>query len=174
MVEAAGDPSNGLQALLRKAHGGIRKEDEEHAISTCIIIAGTNDLACSSSPDEITEAILRLHSIAHNEGVRTISVDIPESAAAMMRRNDGMVNTYAEVRRQVNSNLQQAPTGSMRAHVPCPVPWKPPGQDGGDLWEPDGLHMSQEGYIALGSRLAPSVSAALCDWSLCGPRDGMK
>ena len=56
MVEAAGDPSNGLQALIRKAHGGIRKEDEVHAISTCIIIAGTNDLAVSSSPDEITEA----------------------------------------------------------------------------------------------------------------------
>ena len=85
MVEAASDSDNGLRALLRKVQGGERKENEPHAVAACVIIAGTNDLAYYTSPDEITDAVLALHAVAHAEGVRTISVDIPESAAALMQ-----------------------------------------------------------------------------------------
>jgi len=69
MVEAASDSDNGLRALLRKVHGGERKENETHAIAACVIIAGTNDLAYYTSPDEITDAVLALHAVAHAEGV---------------------------------------------------------------------------------------------------------
>jgi lysophospholipase L1-like esterase len=161
MLDAADDPDNGLRGLLRKIHGGEKKEGEKHAIAACVIIAGTNDLAYSTSSDEIAESILGLHSLAHREGVATVSVDIPESAAALMQKD------YGSVRKQVNDKLMQtALSDSMCLHVPCPVVWRPPNQEGGEMWEPDGLHMSGAGYEALGMGLAPSVVSALSDLRL--------
>eukprot|EP00282_Hemiselmis_andersenii_P003121 CAMPEP_0114115408 /NCGR_PEP_ID=MMETSP0043_2-20121206/3956_1 /TAXON_ID=464988 /ORGANISM="Hemiselmis andersenii, Strain CCMP644" /LENGTH=279 /DNA_ID=CAMNT_0001207675 /DNA_START=187 /DNA_END=1025 /DNA_ORIENTATION=+ len=129
---------------------------EGHALTAVVIIAGTNDLAQSFSPDEIADSVLGLHEIAHEAGVRSISVDIPESAAAKR------FHEYDEMREQVNAKLLSSSLQHpMRTHLPCPVPYRFSGEEGGDLWEDDGLHMSGPGYEALGRGLAPMVADVL-------------
>eukprot|EP00288_Rhodomonas_lens_P006936 CAMPEP_0177744650 /NCGR_PEP_ID=MMETSP0484_2-20121128/29875_1 /TAXON_ID=354590 /ORGANISM="Rhodomonas lens, Strain RHODO" /LENGTH=190 /DNA_ID=CAMNT_0019259199 /DNA_START=77 /DNA_END=645 /DNA_ORIENTATION=- len=150
MVQAASS-AEGLGFLLRRAQEAAgRKEEEEHTITACVIIAGTNDLAYASSAAEVTDAVLELHAVAHKEGVKTISVDIPPSAAAMVQPS------YGQLRTDVNDQLREtAVNDRLRIHVPCPVAYNPSGTEGGELWEADGLHLSGEGYKALGKGLAP-------------------
>lgn len=66
MVEANHDEGIGLQAILNKAHAAVRasnadgdsasgaSDSQKHAITACIIIAGTNDLATQFSADDVS------------------------------------------------------------------------------------------------------------------------
>jgi len=155
MLDAKDEEGIGLRAIIQRANGGGQ------ALTAVVIIAGTNDLANFFTPDEIAENVLGLHAIAHQQGVKTISVDVPENAAAMQNKE------YAALRAEVNAKLLQSSLqDTERIHIPCPIKFAYDNEKGGELWEQDGLHMSGPGYEALGEGLAPMVEGALKGWGI--------
>lgn len=110
---------------------------------------------------QIVDSVLELHAVAHAEGICSISVDIPPSAAARFNK------AYGAVRQHVNEKLLATSLESkMRIHVPCPIDYYDEGETGQELWEDDGLHMSGPGYETLGRGLAPLVLGALKRWGV--------
>jgi lysophospholipase L1-like esterase len=158
---AADPPSRGG----RGDGGGDREDDDDDDDDVAVAIGA------------VADAIVRLHRACHEHGpgggVRTLAVGVPGSAwqasnARASRLRDG-----------VNEGLRRfASSGGggtgMATYVDFPFPFSRgggrrgrAGRDGdGDvddgeccpeLWNDDGLHLSEGGYEALGRRLAPFV-----------------
>ena len=117
----------------------------------------------------VVDPIIRLHRACHEVGggVRTVAVGVPGSA--WQEVND----RASRVRDGVNEELRRfasSDEGEKRVtYVDFPFPFSRggrgrAGRDGdgdgeccSELWNDDGLHLSEGGYEALGRRLAPFV-----------------
>mmetsp|Transcript_53100 Transcript_53100/g.113516 ORF Transcript_53100/g.113516 Transcript_53100/m.113516 type:complete len:212 (-) Transcript_53100:221-856(-) len=132
---------------------GLRRKLRDAGPYDCVIImAGTNDLGDRPYPEEIVANLAALHSVCHAAGAKTIAASIPESRAA------ASMPWYGQLRAHTNELLKQwasSQQGVLFVDTAQLVPFA-----SGPLWEPDGLHMSSEGYRAFGKRLAP----LLADW----------
>jgi lysophospholipase L1-like esterase len=111
-----------------------------------IILAGTNDLGRSSA-ETIVSQLHDLHEAALRRGVaHTMAVAIPESAYQL---------AYAEAHEKavaINRSIQ-AWSDDRITYVPFPFSFDR--QD--PRWHMDGLHLTEQGYDALGQYLAPLV-----------------
>lgn len=132
-------PRNGLRYLLAS-----------EPASLCIILAGTNDLSCYYAPDAIAASIWSLHTMAHERGVRTVAIAVPEASY-----HHGNLTAAAE-RDAINALLRERCEGGLCTYFPFPMGWS----EGSAHWD-DGLHLSPAGYDALGCALAPTVLSAL-------------
>mmetsp|Transcript_50180 Transcript_50180/g.113905 ORF Transcript_50180/g.113905 Transcript_50180/m.113905 type:complete len:304 (+) Transcript_50180:62-973(+) len=148
LVQEADGP-DGLKFLLRASK-------PEHDLA--IILAGTNDLGYPGQGEkprefQIFDNIWALHLMAHERGVKTLAISIPESGY------QSAVASARALRDSVNQLLQkkcQEPK-SMCAYFDCPVPY----DRTSGLWEEDGLHFSPQGYSSLGKSLVPVVHELL-------------
>lgn len=114
-----------------------------------ILLAGTNDLAYTEDPTDITNNVLALHAICHEEGVKhTLAVGIPSSGYQSMN------NAAASLAQMVNNELKEYCQTEYRATF-VPFPFEYARDD--EKWAYDGLHFSAEGYRVLGLSLAPIV-----------------
>eukprot|EP01062_Namystynia_karyoxenos_P046968 TRINITY_DN35323_c0_g1_i1.p1 TRINITY_DN35323_c0_g1~~TRINITY_DN35323_c0_g1_i1.p1 ORF type:complete len:281 (+),score=108.00 TRINITY_DN35323_c0_g1_i1:82-843(+) len=143
LQDCCGITGAGLRAALKESASG------GGCFRAAVIMAGTNDL-CRTDAQDTVAALLQLHCAALAEGARTVAVGVPE-AAFLRRHEEGRqrrdaINTALRIwaERMAPAVLYVAP----------PVPFD---DENGD-WEGDGLHMSQQGYQKLGSRLAPLLA----------------
>merc|ERR1712217_266953 len=122
-------------------------QEYEGCLEAVFIMAGTNDLV--DIPRWITLGNLeQLHAMAHAAGAHTVALTIPEIS-------EGATKLYEKEREEINEKLRrfvmQNPERIQLADVAMEFP-----QDAHhvELWEPDGVHFSPNGYEALGELLA--------------------
>jgi lysophospholipase L1-like esterase len=136
----------GLRAQLR-AHGPY---------DAVLIMAGTNDLVTDARPEDILRNLEALHSAAHATGARTIALSVPQSQAvrsiSWLRDKRNAVNRAlaAWAAAQPNQRVLFLDTGLL-------LPFAAGAEPGSQFWEPDGLHMSAQGYAALAEHLAAAL-----------------
>ena len=124
----------------------------EDAMYTCVLIlAGTNDLAEDTTPQQIVSNLAVLHSAAHAKGARTVAFTIPESAFAKRDKEYGKRRDEANaaIRAWVESQPRER---IMLVESAVLLPF-----EHGVNWEFDGLHMSKQGYATFGRQLAPRI-----------------
>ena len=159
MAKNLHDPTFGLKSAI----DGISNPP----LSLVVILAGTNDigtLTCGgvggssckedNNANAIIDPIIQLHRACLDfcDGdcsklIRTIALGIPGSA--WQKQNPTALNLCMEV----NNGLRHFASMEDRVtYVDFPLPY-----DGEDEWNVDGLHMSERGYEALGTALAPYV-----------------
>lgn len=124
---------------------------EGYKYDLAIIMAGTNDLVCFDQ-DQIAQDLWNLHQSAHEQGVPTIAISIPESHAQTEFKL--LADAASAVNNKVEERCNQE---ALATFVKCPIPYD---QMSGN-WEEDGLHMSFAGYDALGQALVPHVLRVL-------------
>ena len=168
MADCLGDPTFGL----RSAIGGVR----DPPLSLVLILAGTNDIDDDGGGDDVAGAIsavvdpiIRLHRACHEVGggVRTVAVGVPGSA--WQEVNDRASRVRDGVNKELRRFASSDEGGKRVTYVDFPFPFSHggrgrAGRDGdgdgeccSELWNDDGLHLSEGGYEALGRRLAPFV-----------------
>lgn len=146
MAQALDDGSVGLRATLRR----IQETLEGQVPSVVIVLAGTNDLATSPDAQAIADHVAALHRAAREFGVpRTVAVGVPPS----------WYQSISEPARILTANVNQHLQAEAQSHAPAMsfVPFPFPYERDGSLWDPDGLHLSPQGYQILGECLAPAV-----------------
>lgn len=165
MVEFMDDPNVGLRSAL----SGIRNP----SLSLVIILAGTNDIGSLTSSmlgssnnesDNVdaclaVEPILRLHKACLDsqdrdgtKSILTLAVGIPRSA--WQERNTKAAKLCSEM----NEALKNFAYSEDRvSYVDFPFGYERYGAN----WSVDGLHLSPEGYEALGKGLVPCVKEIL-------------
>jgi lysophospholipase L1-like esterase len=166
MVQYLHDPKFGL----RSAIDGISNP----SVSLVVILAGTNDigaLTCGGGGttnesnhdvNAIIDPIIQLHRACldccngnvesdNNKLIQTIALGIPGSA--WQKHN----HKALQLCNKVNNGLRQfASTEERVTYVDFPIPYT-----GEDEWNVDGLHMSKNGYEALGIALVPYVKGII-------------
>jgi len=156
MAKNLHDPTFGLQSAI-----------DGPPLSLVVILAGTNDIgtltcgggggSCNedNNANAIIDPIIQLHRACldfcadgdRNKLIRTIALGIPGSA--WQKQNP----TALKLCMEVNNGLRLFASMEDRVtYVDFPLPY-----DGEDEWNVDGLHMSERGYEALGTALAPYV-----------------
>jgi lysophospholipase L1-like esterase len=120
----------------------------------------------------VVDPIIRLHRACHHEvggGVRTLAVGVPGSA--WQEANDRARRLRDGVNEELRRFASSDGGGGRVTYVDFPFPFSRggrgrAGRDGdgdgdgeccSELWNDDGLHLSEGGYEALGRRLAPFV-----------------
>lgn len=143
--DVVGRPWPGLRCMLKKT-----------AYSVVIILAGTNDLAAQFTPSQIVTNLAALHGSAHAAGARSVILTIPESAASQHVKWLGALRTQTNdaIRSWVCTLPKQK---VMFVESAALLPYKP-----GPFWEPDGLHMSKQGYEKFGQHLMAAIKSFVC------------
>jgi lysophospholipase L1-like esterase len=146
--------ANAMDVCMQHYDGLAVLIDSTHVEYDCVIImVGTNDLAMSHDTLQILQAISKLHGVCHALDIPTVCVSIPPN-----RFVDPVIEPkYHADWEAANFGIQAWAEAEQRCEfVAFPVPYS----DGGD-WEPDGLHMSPQGYAAVADALAPTVKRVL-------------
>lgn len=158
------------------------KKHDNPFITMCIIMVGRNDIGrmmITQSPEsqesqesceDIYNNIIKLHDIAHQKGIYTISLDIPPNPpnlpnASLSSKIDEINNKLQQIMTQ-QQKLPRTKTKSltktndkMRIHV------KFPNSFNSRVWDEDGLHMTHDGYNEFGTNIAYEVHNALKNWN---------
>lgn len=136
-----------------KSGSGLGFQLSRHKYNVCIIMAGTNDLAANRTADQILHDLKALHGYCHARGIRTIAVTIPESQFI----SEAFYRIPASMRRKVNRGLSEwassMPDKALFVDMATQVPYSAFSGE----WNPDGLHMTRQGYSAFGDRLGSLV-----------------
>jgi hypothetical protein len=150
-IDTFGKPGPGLAVQLNR-----QKYD------VCILMAGTNDIAANRSADQILADLKNLHKHCHSQGVRTVAVTIPESHFL----SEAYFRIPASMRRKVNRGLNQwastIPDKVLFVDMASQVPYSAFSGD----WNPDGLHLTRQGYNTFGERLSHMVRSFVTGSSL--------
>lgn len=141
-----------------------KKKHDNPFITVCIIMVGRNDIGRmmitqSQESHELCKLceyiyndIIKLHDIAHQKGVYTISLDIPPNPPNLP--NASLSSKIDEI----NNKLHQS-NDKMRIHV------KFPNSFNSHVWDEDGLHMTHDGYNEFGTNIASEIHNALKNWN---------
>lgn len=151
-VKASIGPSGrGLERML----------EEDGPVDLVIIMTGTNDMAMSSSLTTVVQDVAKLHAICHERDIPTVAIAPTQGTSrkcrALRQRLAELIAKWAAAATGVLDSLD------VEDLLPRPI-----SKDIGSSltaaathWEPDGLHLSAIGSIALGRRLASHVSSWL-------------
>ena len=145
MLQSIDDDVAGLRGSLRRICNP--------PASLAIILAGTNDLGCKASVDEIVEALLGLHRAAHTVNVPTLAVGIPPSA--YQARDTTAAATAAAVNTRLREWCAIEVDATFEPHPVCSY------DQASGWWSSDGLHLSPEGYRQTGEGLAGVVRSII-------------
>eukprot|EP00565_Helicotheca_tamesis_P008380 CAMPEP_0185741632 /NCGR_PEP_ID=MMETSP1171-20130828/39062_1 /TAXON_ID=374046 /ORGANISM="Helicotheca tamensis, Strain CCMP826" /LENGTH=231 /DNA_ID=CAMNT_0028413613 /DNA_START=154 /DNA_END=849 /DNA_ORIENTATION=+ len=148
--------TGGKDACLVK-RPGLQRALQEKKYTVVIIMGGTNDLG-QSEADDIVANLRTLHEQCHAAGCKTVAVTIPQGRH-FGPWTAGTPFSFANERRvKVNSALELFAKENTKGQclfvaMDEEVKWSKNSVD----FEPDGLHMSAEGYAKFGALLAPKV-----------------
>lgn len=125
--------------------GLVRTLREDGPFDLVLVMAGTNDMGGGSSPGSIIESLQCLHCACHELGVPTVALAPPPApgrgmAWEMMRQP--IVDALRQMSMQMPRMLACVDPATL-----VPATWS-------GCWDPDGLHFSVAGSIALGQGLA--------------------
>eukprot|EP00729_Bicosta_minor_P010511 gene10511-4334_t len=115
---------------------------------------GTNDLKPEDSDAAgIADKIIALHAVAHEAGVKTLCIGIPESRITAL---PPLNETVGVMRSIVNGRLKDWAT-----YTDFPLAY---GEGNAkDGWEADGVHLNLEGYSCVAERIAPLVKTLVAE-----------
>lgn len=137
---------------------GLSRMLDDAPANLVIIMTGTNDLGKSMSQSTIVQHIEQLHGICHSRGIPTVAIAATQSSGRMSRNlRQGLADAVAK---WASSATNVIGCLDVEDIVPRAV-----GKDGssnntaaGLNWEPDDLHLSAVGSMALGRKMAHHVS----------------
>lgn len=132
----------------RLGKGLLRLLHEDGPFDVVLIMAGTNDLL-TSSPEEITTHVMKLHTACHACGVPTVALAPSGGWRDRWRRAWGQRDAAA---RLLEAWSQQQPMVLAFFDVEELVPRE--GLGDGLLWDADGIHLTDTGSMVWGRRLA--------------------
>lgn len=164
---------------LRKSLARIAERGK--AYDLVIVLGGTNDLAMlqhdsDAAPDRIFTGLRACYDCALAAGAALLILTVPERSADHSARH----RHVREARERLNARLLGY-AAERAAEVPrrvflmdlaamAPFPEVPDGEDQhdfsgweGQLWSPDGLHMSAHGYDFVGEELAALIHHLLVE-----------
>lgn len=125
-------------------------------VDVAIILGGTNDLG-EAAPKQIIDNLLRLHKMVHAAGAMTGVLTIP--ACTYLGQEDYCKDDREQVNAQLRSFAAEQCDRTMLVDVAAAFPQADSHMH---LWTSDGVHMSADGYQALGDLVAssqlPSIS----------------
>ena len=111
------------------------------------------------SADEIANDLWALHETALGE---TMAIGIPPSKMQLLEPR------LRHKCQAVNADLEcRASQATKTSYLPCPLPYS----DTSEHWEPDGLHMTEQGYMALGTAIAPFLRDRLIGTTVVPPTE---
>mmetsp|Transcript_112110 Transcript_112110/g.327963 ORF Transcript_112110/g.327963 Transcript_112110/m.327963 type:complete len:249 (-) Transcript_112110:82-828(-) len=115
-----------------------------------LILGGTNDLP-SLSAERIVDNLLELHRMVHRAGAVSGVLTVPDVRVGMELERQPFKEKQQFVNEKLRAFAEQSGGCSFLVDVAAALP-----QDSAhaELWEPDGVHMSERGYHALGELLA--------------------
>jgi lysophospholipase L1-like esterase len=170
MVQQSDGP-HGLATLIRLQNQQQQQSPlSSSTLSIVIILAGTNDLAYSEDVDAIFQSIVALHKLAWQNGIlNTIAIGIPPSGY------QHHTPSVADVTDRINQKLKLQQTsspmpGTMMTYVAFPFSFpSEESHSNGNIWAPDGLHLSPQGYDSLGDKLATILQDEIIPMLLQNP-----
>jgi lysophospholipase L1-like esterase len=138
---------------------GLAEAIKQHRPALAIIMAGTNDIFKDNDIDgnSIASRVWQLHCIAHDAGVRTIALGIPNWSNSCQYHtkapytNEQRITTRAELNKRLSKYVYGVPQRTL--YVDFPFAFAGSSKN----WDNDGLHLSPEGYSELGMQLAKSA-----------------
>eukprot|EP01006_Ploeotia_vitrea_P012588 TRINITY_DN33286_c0_g1_i1.p1 TRINITY_DN33286_c0_g1~~TRINITY_DN33286_c0_g1_i1.p1 ORF type:complete len:230 (+),score=29.59 TRINITY_DN33286_c0_g1_i1:64-690(+) len=134
---------------------GLRHALKQQQYTHCIIMGGTNDLADMVPADTLFGNLMKLHQMCHSAGVKTVALPIPPSKWL----TPSLEQPY-KIREEVNQRLKEWATTEEKAVWVDMTQYIPYSAESGH-WEPDGLHMSKEGYVHFGKKLADELKTII-------------
>ena len=145
--------------VCRVRRSGLKQALKKQRYSVVIIMGGTNDLGVADA-EAIFSNLKALHEMCHAAGCATVALTIPQGRQLGPHTAGTQLAFANEKRVQVNTRLQAfaralPPERCCFVAMDEEVPWSATSED----FEPDGLHMSAEGYARFGALLAPKVRA---------------
>ena len=151
-VHHEGFPGYTASELLRVA-GGLRQRLQ--TTDVVVLLAGTNDLGHRHTAADVAGGVWKLHEMCHAAGAKTLALAIPGSAWQEASRSARQ--SADEANRLLREKCEQHAALCRFFDWPAAINYK--ANDGSDasLWNTDGLHMTEAGYVALGRALATPV-----------------
>jgi len=160
-VDEIGICGTRADAMLENLEGdrGILKHLRRKEYTVVVIMVGTNDLSYSHPAEQILSDVQKLHALCHRRGVRTIALPIPPSKYVFANS----VPTIASHWRVYNKALEEwaatLPGKVLFVNTNNAIPFSTSSGD----WASDGLHMTSQGYAALGRYLGQQAAKYVLD-----------
>lgn len=103
----------------------------------------------AGSAAAVSDSVIELHKIAHDEGVPTLAISIPESGFQHKVPDAKAIAIKANeaIEKWCMDNCDKS------SYVEFPFGWS----IDDSRWSSDGLHLSEEGYFELAKGIAPIV-----------------
>jgi len=147
VVVNAGVSGQTTRGMLSRLPGLLRKGAEPQLkFDVVVILGGTNDLR-SLDVGEIVDNLVELHSMAHAAGAITGVLTLPEYG----RGGSDVQKKWAQVNQALRGYAARNPSTTFLVDVANAIP-----QDSAHsaLWDSDRVHLSRNGYQALGDLVA--------------------
>jgi lysophospholipase L1-like esterase len=125
---------------------------DSSSYSSCIIMAGTNDLCLIYSVEKIFSNLKTLHEVCHQRSIRTVGIGIPGSG--FQEGCDEAAKKSHEVSLMLKQWIETLPKGRAM-YMEFPIPFSRSSSN----WESDGLHLSESGYAELGKLVAAQIKS---------------
>jgi len=140
-----------------RAGVGIKRAlKEQGPFDLVAIMLGTNDLGHRGDPLRIAHHVAKLHKACHDEGVRTVALSVPPNMGVVESKS------YRRKWKQTNDHISEwAQTKGDDVVLYVDTEKLVPCEEDSDLWEEDGLHMTQAGSQRFGKLLAPLLAPVL-------------
>lgn len=127
-------------------------------VEACVILGGTNDICCRSSPDDVVRNLLEAANFCRSglHAKHVVVMTLPEGRAFRS------FPAFAAKREAINERLVKMCSENsfvvldFAREIPMPE-----GQDGRPFWGEDGLHMTAAGYDRLGDLVFSCLSHLL-------------
>ncbi|RYP72116.1 hypothetical protein DL771_004447 [Monosporascus sp. 5C6A] len=136
----------------REGDGDDESDPDRRCYDWTIVLGGTNDIAWSAPAEAVVEGLRRTWDVALSRGGRVLALTIPEvkrdSPATRGKRDQ--INEFIRTYKRHNYfhfDLFSA----------LPYDAMPPAQRA-RIWEPDGVHLTSEGYCFMGERIAEGLA----------------
>lgn len=142
----AGVPAEKTAQITQRFVGLLRQGVSCDLIA---ILAGTNDILALASPDKVFKDIEHLHQLAWESNAKTVVMTIP--SLCLPAHPDAA--TFEEHRLELNTRLHHFALVNQHRAIFIDVAMQIP-RTNEQLWATDGVHMSRQGYEALGQLIA--------------------
>jgi len=155
-VDEIGICGTRADAMLENLEGdrGILTHLRLKEYTVAVIMVGTNDLSYAHPAEQILSDVQKLHALCHRRGVRTIALPIPPSTYATGNAVQRISAHWSVFNKALEEWAATLHDKVLFVNTNVAIPFS---MSSGD-WASDGLHMTPQGYAALGRYLGQQAS----------------